>query len=141
MALPLSTACISKSLTRTNPTTPFNSTPFSLTKTLNTKEPTRRALKTSPLHVAAPPHSHHHLYEKKKKQSTELMMRVERRLMILNSLGRIIGTLFLHLRIWTLSCQPHFSFWFVTQFFGLIKLIKNGLLLMINVPIDLPLCQ
>ncbi|KAI5575766.1 hypothetical protein BDE02_09G002100 [Populus trichocarpa] len=56
MALPLSTACISKSLTRTNPTTPFNSTPFSLTKTLNTKEPTRRALKTSPLHVAAPPH-------------------------------------------------------------------------------------
>ncbi|KAL9334431.1 hypothetical protein Peur_074570 [Populus x canadensis] len=66
MALPLSTACISKSLTHTNPTTPFNSTPFSLTKTLNTKEPTR----TSPLHVAAPPHSHHHLYDKKKKQST-----------------------------------------------------------------------
>uniref|UniRef100_A0A6N2LM45 Uncharacterized protein n=1 Tax=Salix viminalis TaxID=40686 RepID=A0A6N2LM45_SALVM len=40
-----------------NPKTHFNSAPFSLTKTLNIKEPTKRAQKFFPLHVAAAPPS------------------------------------------------------------------------------------
>ncbi|KAJ6395292.1 hypothetical protein OIU77_020536 [Salix suchowensis] len=55
MALLLSTTCISKSVTQTNPKTHFKSSPFSLTKTFNAKLPTKRARKISPLHVAAPP--------------------------------------------------------------------------------------
>jgi len=51
MALLLSTTCISKSLTQTNP----KASPFSLTKTFNTKQPITRVRKISPLHVAAPP--------------------------------------------------------------------------------------
>ncbi|KAJ6365724.1 hypothetical protein OIU76_030486 [Salix suchowensis] len=55
MALLLSTTCISKSVTQTNPKTHFKSSPFSLTKTFSAKLPTKRARKISPLHVAAPP--------------------------------------------------------------------------------------
>lgn len=51
MALLLSTTCISKSLTQTHP----KASPFSLTKTFNTKQPITRGRKISPLHVAAPP--------------------------------------------------------------------------------------
>ncbi|KAJ6708378.1 IRON-SULFUR DOMAIN CONTAINING PROTEIN [Salix viminalis] len=55
MALLLSTTCISKSVTQTNPKTHFKSSPFSLTKTFNTQQPAKRARKISPLQVAAPP--------------------------------------------------------------------------------------
>ncbi|KAF9684803.1 hypothetical protein SADUNF_Sadunf04G0156600 [Salix dunnii] len=55
MALLLSASYISKSLTQTNPKTRFKSSPFSLTKTFNTKQPAKGARKISPLHVAAPP--------------------------------------------------------------------------------------
>ncbi|CAK7332139.1 unnamed protein product [Dovyalis caffra] len=57
MALLLSTTCISKYLTQTTSNAHFKSSPFLVTKTLNTKEPTKRNQKISPLHVAAPPSS------------------------------------------------------------------------------------